>query len=103
MPAENEKDLEDILEDVREDMTFHFVEHMDEVLLHSLVDASDADMTAPKGDPEARRYSHRTDPGSGFPTSRLLGDRTSGNRASSIGFSNAQWRRSPRRPERPGP
>ncbi|TFG39252.1 MAG: endopeptidase La, partial [Candidatus Aminicenantes bacterium] len=32
MPAENEKDLEDILEDVREDMTFHFVEHMDEVL-----------------------------------------------------------------------
>jgi ATP-dependent Lon protease len=54
MPAENEKDLEDILEDVREDMTFHFVEHMDEVLLHSLVGASDADMTAPKGDPEAR-------------------------------------------------
>ncbi len=32
MPEENEKDLEDILEDVREEMTFHFVKHMDEVL-----------------------------------------------------------------------
>jgi ATP-dependent Lon protease len=54
LPAENEKDLEDILEDVREDMTFHFVEHMDQVLQHSLVGAMDADVSAPKGDPEAR-------------------------------------------------
>ncbi len=54
MPAENEKDLEDILEDVREDMTFHFVEHMDKVLQHALVGAEDADVTAPSGDPEAR-------------------------------------------------
>jgi len=54
LPAENEKDLEDILEDVREDMTFHFVEHMDQVLQHALVGAMDADVSAPKGDPEAR-------------------------------------------------
>ena len=54
MPEENEKDLEDILEDVREEMTFHFVKHMDEVLSHALVGAVESDVAAQSGDPEAR-------------------------------------------------
>jgi ATP-dependent Lon protease len=54
MPAENEKDLEDILEDVREDMVFHFVNHMDDVLAHALVGTEDADVAAPTGGSEAR-------------------------------------------------
>jgi len=54
MPEENEKDLEDILDDVREEMTFHFVKHMDEVLSHALVDAVESDVSAPAGDAEAR-------------------------------------------------
>ena len=54
MPEENEKDLEDILEDVREDMTFHFVKHMDEVLSHALVGTVDSDVATTKGDSEAR-------------------------------------------------
>ncbi len=32
LPKENEKDLEDIPEDVRAEMTFNFVRHADEVL-----------------------------------------------------------------------
>ena len=51
MPEENEKDLEDILEDVREEMTFHFVKHMDEVLSHTLVRELNANVAAPTGDP----------------------------------------------------
>jgi ATP-dependent Lon protease len=54
MPAENEKDLEDILEAVREEMTFHFVEHMDQVLAHSLVRSEDAEVPTPTGETEAR-------------------------------------------------
>jgi ATP-dependent Lon protease len=54
LPEENEKDLEDILEDVREEMTFHFVTHMDEVLSHALVGAVESDVAAQSGDPEAR-------------------------------------------------
>ena len=54
LPDENEKDLEDILEDVREEMTFHFVKHMDEVLVHALVGDVDAEVTAQSGDPEER-------------------------------------------------
>jgi len=54
MPAENEKDLEDILDAVREEMTFHFVEHMDQVLAHSLVRSEDAEVPAPTGETEAR-------------------------------------------------
>jgi ATP-dependent Lon protease len=50
MPEENEKDLEDILEDVREEMTFHFVKHMDEVLSHTLVRELKANVAAPTGD-----------------------------------------------------
>jgi len=54
MPEENEKDLEDILEDVREEMTFHFVKHMDEVLSHTLVRKLDTNVAAPTGDPAER-------------------------------------------------
>ena len=54
MPEENEKDLEDILKDVREEMTFHFVKHMDEVLSHALVGALESDVTAQSGDAAAR-------------------------------------------------
>ncbi len=54
MPAENEKDLEDILDAVREEMIFHFVEHMDQVLAHSLVRSEDAEVSAPAGGAEAR-------------------------------------------------
>ena len=54
MPDENEKDLEDILEDVREEMTFHFVKHMDEVLSHVLVGSVDSDVATTTGDAGAR-------------------------------------------------
>ncbi len=54
MPEENEKDLEDILEDVREEMTFHFVKHMDEVLAHTLVKELNVDVAAPTGDAAER-------------------------------------------------
>ena len=54
LPEENEKDLEDILEDVREEMTFHFVAHMDQVLSHSLVRAVEGEVAKPAGDTEAR-------------------------------------------------
>jgi len=37
MPEENEKDLEEIPEDVRADMTYTFVENMDQVFSHALV------------------------------------------------------------------
>jgi len=37
MPKNNKKDLEDIPKSVLTDLTFHFVEHMDEVLKHVLV------------------------------------------------------------------
>jgi ATP-dependent Lon protease len=54
MPEENEKDLEDIIEDVREEMTFHFVKHMDEVLSHTLVRELVTNVAAPTGDPAER-------------------------------------------------
>ena len=54
MPEENEKDLEDILEDVREEMKFHFVQQMDDVLSYALVGAVEPDVAAPSGDAEAR-------------------------------------------------
>ena len=54
MPEENEKDLEDILEDVREEMTFHFVKKMEEVLSHTLVQDVDAEVAAAAGDPAER-------------------------------------------------
>jgi ATP-dependent Lon protease len=54
LPEENEKDLEDIIEDVREDMTFHFVKNMDEVLSHVLVGSVDSDVAPAPGDSGAR-------------------------------------------------
>ncbi|MCF6092639.1 endopeptidase La [Microaerobacter geothermalis] len=38
LPADNEKDIDDIPESVRKDLTFIPVKHMDEVLKHALVD-----------------------------------------------------------------
>lgn len=37
LPVENEKDLADIPQSVKEEMSFHLVAHMDEVLEHALV------------------------------------------------------------------
>jgi ATP-dependent Lon protease len=54
MPDENEKDLEDILEDVREEMTFHFVKHMDDVLGLALVGEVEPDVASQSGDAGAR-------------------------------------------------
>jgi ATP-dependent Lon protease len=36
LPKDNEKDIEDIPESVREALTFYPVEHLDEVLRHAL-------------------------------------------------------------------
>lgn len=37
IPQENEKDLEDIPESIRDDLTFITVSHLDEVLEHALL------------------------------------------------------------------
>jgi ATP-dependent Lon protease len=50
LPEENEKDLEDILKDVRDEMTFHFVDHMDAVLSRALVGEPDSEVAAAPGD-----------------------------------------------------
>jgi len=52
LPLENEKDLEEIPEDVREEMTYTFVENMDEVLAHALVRDVEAGMATAAGDNE---------------------------------------------------
>ena len=54
LPDENEKDLEEIPEDVRDEMQYHFVSHMDKVLAKALVRGLDTDVTAPAGDVESR-------------------------------------------------
>lgn len=36
LPKDNEKDIEDIPESVRKELTFYPVEHLDEVLRHAL-------------------------------------------------------------------
>ena len=41
IPADNERDIEDIPESVREDLTFILVSHLDEVLKHALVEEDD--------------------------------------------------------------
>lgn len=41
MPKENQKDLEEIPEEVKKDMTFYFVEHADEVLNLALLEVKD--------------------------------------------------------------
>jgi ATP-dependent Lon protease len=47
LPEDNEKDLEDIPEDVREEMEFIFVEHMDQVLEIALVRDVEAGVAKP--------------------------------------------------------
>ncbi|HPU44382.1 MAG TPA: hypothetical protein PLS98_09235, partial [Dictyoglomaceae bacterium] len=42
MPKENEKDLEEIPEEVKKDMTFYFVEHADEVLNLALLEVRES-------------------------------------------------------------
>ncbi|MEJ2190398.1 MAG: magnesium chelatase domain-containing protein, partial [Acidobacteriota bacterium] len=54
LPEENEKDLEDIPADVREEMQFDFVGHMDDVLTRALVGGVDAEVPAKPEDQEAR-------------------------------------------------
>ncbi len=54
LPEENEKDIEEIPEDVREQMRYHFVSHMDKVLANALVRDIDTEVTAAAGDGESR-------------------------------------------------
>jgi ATP-dependent Lon protease len=54
LPDENEKDLEEIPEEVRDKMSFHFVAHMDKVLSNALVRTPDADLTTAPSDRESR-------------------------------------------------
>jgi len=54
LPDENEKDLEEIPEDIRDEMTFHLVGHMDKVIANSLVRGLDTKVTAGVGDVESR-------------------------------------------------
>ena len=53
LPEENEKDLEEIADDVREEMTYRFVEHMDDVLSHALIDDIEAAVAGPAADGES--------------------------------------------------
>lgn len=43
IPAENEKDIDDIPESVKKDLTFIPVSHLDEVLKHALVGVQNED------------------------------------------------------------
>jgi ATP-dependent Lon protease len=54
LPDENEKDLEEIPEEVRDKMRYHFVAHMDKVLSNALVRTPDGDVAAAPGDRESR-------------------------------------------------
>jgi ATP-dependent Lon protease len=40
LPAKNEKDMEDIPENVRQELSFHFVKNMDEVLQLALLNSN---------------------------------------------------------------
>ena len=53
MPDENEKDLEEILDDVKAEMTFVFVNHMDKVLENALVRDVEAGVAQAPGEPES--------------------------------------------------
>jgi ATP-dependent Lon protease len=53
MPEENEKDLEEIPEDVRAEMTYTLVENMDQVFSHALVRQIGAGVTTATGETEA--------------------------------------------------
>jgi ATP-dependent Lon protease len=54
LPDENEKDLEEIPKEVRSEMTFHFVSHMDQVLANALVRKLDTDVTPPTGEVQSQ-------------------------------------------------
>jgi len=54
LPDENEKDLEEIPADVRDEMEFHLVNHMDDVLARALVGGRDADVTTAPGNVVSR-------------------------------------------------
>jgi len=53
LPEENEKDLEEISDDVRSEMTFHLANHMDTVLEHALVRDVAAAVPAAPGAPDS--------------------------------------------------
>ena len=50
LPEENEKDLEEIPDDLRSEMTFHLVEHMDQVLRSALVRGLEAGVAQAAGE-----------------------------------------------------
>ena len=53
LPNENEKDLEEIPQDVRDEMVFRLVGHMDEVLSRALVGEVNSEVPSAAGDTEA--------------------------------------------------
>jgi ATP-dependent Lon protease len=53
LPEENEKDLEEISDDVRSEMTFHLANHMDKVVEHALVHDLEAGVPTAPGAPDS--------------------------------------------------
>ena len=53
LPEENEKDLEEISDDVRSEMTFHLANHMDKVVENALVHDVEAKVAAPPVKPDS--------------------------------------------------
>jgi ATP-dependent Lon protease len=54
LPEENDKDLDDITEDVREDMTFQLVSHMDRVLEIALIREVETGVVPPTGESDGK-------------------------------------------------
>jgi ATP-dependent Lon protease len=70
IPAENEKDLEEVPKTIARQMKFHAVEHMDEVLKHSLVlDSPDEFFGRIKSEKEAEKRDEAH--GEGAPSSSV--------------------------------
>ncbi len=59
LPDENEKDLEEIPEDVRNEIQFHFVNHMDKVIANALVRELDTNVSAAAGEVDPRAWIRR--------------------------------------------
>ena len=53
LPEENEKDLEDVSDDVRKEMAFHLVKHMDQVLEKAMARDVEAAVSAPAGEADS--------------------------------------------------
>jgi ATP-dependent Lon protease len=53
LPEENEKDLEEVSDDVRSEMIFHLADHMDKVLENALVNEVAAGVPTPPGGPDS--------------------------------------------------